>query len=105
MTDILKLLSNPAFKGMTITQAVEHCIKQDPEVPKRFLIRRAQLQDDEQLVREYAENPEIKEGLWRMHAAGLFNCTCEAIAMHFPEFADLRDTVKDKLDQLNSRGS
>ena len=54
---------------MTITQAVEHCIKQDPEVPKRFLIRRAQLQDDEQLVREYAENPEIKEGLWRMHAA------------------------------------
>jgi len=102
MTDVLNLLTNPAFKGMNITQAVEHCIQQDPAVPGRFIIRRAQLQDDEQLVRESAENPDIKEGQWRMYKAGLLNCTCKAIAMHFPKFADLRGVVKDKMKQLTA---
>ncbi len=100
MTDIAKLLENPAFHGMTITQAVDYSIKQDPKTPTRFLTQRAKLGDDERLVREYAENPELKEGLWRMHKAGRVNCTCEAIAMHFPEFIDLRDIVKAKIGKL-----
>ena len=104
MADISRLLTNPTFNGLTVTQAVDHCLKQDPAVPRRFLIRRAQLNDDEQLVREYAENPEIKEGLWRMYEAGLVNCTCEAIAMHFREFADLKDVVRDKVAKLSSGG-
>lgn len=53
MADIRKPLTNPAFNGMTVTQTVDHCLKQDPAVPRRFLIRRAQLNDDEQLVREW----------------------------------------------------
>ncbi len=100
MTDIAKLSKNPAFHDMTITQAVDYAIKQDPKTPTRFLIRRAQLGDDERLLRGYAVNPELKEGLWRMHRAGRLHCTCEAIAMQFPEFVDLRDIVEAKIKQL-----
>jgi hypothetical protein len=39
-----------------------------------------------------------------MHKAGLVDCTSEAIAMHFPEFSDLIDIVKEELVQLSSGG-
>ena len=102
MIDIEQLLMNPVFEGKTITEALDHCVKQDPKIPQRFLSRRAVLHDDEALVRELAGNSEIKEGLWRMHIAGRINCTCEAVAMHFPEFCDIKQIVIRKVERLLS---
>lgn len=103
MIDAEKLLANPIFEGKTISAALDHCVKQDPKTPQRFLIRRAQLQDDEALVRELAGNPDVKEGLWRMHHAERINCTCEAVALHFTEFDDIRDVVIGKSESLFSK--
>ncbi|WP_166831855.1 hypothetical protein [Thalassoroseus pseudoceratinae] len=101
MPNIRELLANPVFENLTITQSLDHCIKQDPKTPRRFIIERGKFQDDEELVRHYAEKPEITEGLWRMHQAGKLNCTCEAIAMHFEEFEeDTKELVLKKLEQL-----
>lgn len=103
MIDVEKLLANPCFEGKTISAALDHCVKQDPEIPRRFIVRRAELQDDEVLVRELAGSNKIREGLWRMHQAGRINCTCEAVAVHFPEFSDIRDVVIEKVERLFSR--
>ncbi len=100
MTEIEKLLANPMFEGKSISEALDYCVNQDAKEPTRFRIMRAQLQDDEELVRKLAGSPEIREGLWRMHHAGRINSTCEAVAMHFPEFAEIRDVVVKKIERL-----
>ncbi len=103
MTDIESELANPEFDGMSISEAIDYCINQDPQRPTRFIQARARYQDDEQLVRDYALKPEVTEGLWRMKVAGKLNCTCEAIAMHFDEFdEDVRAAVIAKVQQLSS---
>lgn len=105
MTEIEKLLYNPAFEGKTIAEALDYCIKQDPETPQRFLTDRAKLQDDEEVIRKYAGNPDPKLGLWRMHQSGRINCTCEAVALHFPEFKDIRHVVLEKVERLLTKGN
>jgi hypothetical protein len=94
-------MRNSFFENKTIEEAVDYTIKQDPQTPTRFITKRARYRDDERLVREYALNPEVKEGFWRMYQAGKVNCTCEAIALHFwPDDEDIREAVKRKLEQL-----
>ena len=105
MNDVEALLMNPSFEGMTVSEAVDFCMTQDPGNPMRYKNDRAKYRDDEKLVREYAENPHLTEGLWRMHRAGKINCTCEAIAMHFPEFdEETREAVITKIQQLVTDG-